>query len=253
LPKPPIKGAAWKQTFADEFGGKTISGDKWVVRHNNRACRVNNFWHRECAKLDGSGHLRMIIRKSPGKPDWHDTSCIETKGKFEQRFGYFEIRAKMQTQEGFWSAFWAMPAPPHRIACIESGGMDGMELDIFEKNTLADSIVHNLHWNGYGEHHKSDGHRSTIAGVTNGFHTFSLLWTPDKYTFYVDGKETWRSDAGGVSQVPVYLLISSETGDWGGDIKKATLPDEWLVDYVRAWQLYKPDGSEAFSPRPIAR
>lgn len=252
LPDPPIEGASWKQTFADEFGGSAIREKNWVVRHNNRACRKNNFWHRECARLDGEGRLRMIIRKSSGKPGWHDTSCVETKGRFQQRYGYFEMRAQMQTQEGFWSAFWAMPAAPHKIGGIEHGGMDGSEIDIFEKNTLADSIVHNLHWNGYGEHHKSDGKRSTIAGVTNGFHTFSLLWTPDEYIFYVDGKQTWQTTAGGVSQVPVYLLISSETGDWGGDITKASLPDEWLVDYVRAWQLYKPDGSEAFSPKPLA-
>ena len=73
--------------------------------------------------------------------------------------------------------------------------------------------------------------------VMEGFHTFSLLWTPTEYVFYVDGKETWRTKAGGVCQVPLYIKLSDEVGDWAGDIKKVKLPDEFLVDYVRVYDL----------------
>jgi len=68
-----------------------------------------------------------------------------------------------------------------------------------------------------------------------GFHTFGLNWTRDEYVFYVDGKETWRTNAGGVCQVPLYIKLSDEVGEWGGDIATAELPDEFLVDYVRVW------------------
>jgi hypothetical protein len=37
--------------------------------------------------------------------------------------------------------------------------------------------------------------------------------------------------------VPEYLLLSDEVGDWGGDITKAKLPDEFQVDYVRVYDL----------------
>ena len=250
-PAPPIEGAVWKQTFGDDFNGTVIDPNRWNIRHENRKPRKNNFWHRDCAQLDGKGHLLAITRRSIDKPDWHDTPCIETRRKFSQRFGYFEMRAEMHTQPGFWTAFWAVPTPPGNIGSTKHGGMDGTELDIFEKNTLDDKVQHTLHWDGYGKAHKSKGHRSTVPGVMTGFHTFGLLWTPDEYIFYVDGKETWRTDAGGVAQVPVYLKISSEIGDWGGDIKKATLPDQMRVDYVRTWQLYTPDGKIAFTPKPF--
>lgn len=52
-----------------------------------------------------------------------------------------------------------------------------------------------------------------------------------------DGKETWRTSAGGVCQAPLYIKLSDEIGKWGGDIAKATLPDEFLVDYVRVYDL----------------
>jgi beta-glucanase (GH16 family) len=251
LPPSPIDGAAWKQTFGDEFEGPAIDPNEWNVRHEGRTCRKNNFWHRDCAKLDGKGHLRVITRRSTDRPDWHDTACIETRKKFAQRFGYFEIRAKMQSQPGFWTAFWAMPAVEGAINSTKNQGMDGTELDIFEKNTLDNAVQHALHWDGYGKDHKSRGHCADVPGVMKGFHTFGLLWTPDEYVFYVDGKQTWRTKAGGVSQVPVYLKVSSEKGKWAGNINKASLPDEMRVDYVRAYQLYTTDGKEAFRPKDL--
>ena len=69
------------------------------------------------------------------------------------------------------------------------------------------------------------------------FHDYGLLWMPEEYVFYVDGREIWRTQAGGVSQVPEYLKLTDEIGAWGGDIKKADLPDYFEVDYVRVFEL----------------
>ncbi|MBI9016746.1 MAG: glycoside hydrolase family 16 protein [Phycisphaerae bacterium] len=248
IPKSPIAGAKWKLTFNDEFDGKVIDPNKWYVVHADRTCRDKNFWHRDCAKLDGKGKLKMITRESPDKKGWHDTACLRTLGKFGQIFGYYEIRAKMHTQEGFWTAFWAMPVKGG-ISSTKNAGMDGTELDIFEKFSLDDRVQHTLHWDGYGKEHKSKGHVPKVPGVMKGYHDFGLLWTPDEYVFYIDGKETWRTSAGDVCQVPVYLKISAEKGTWGGDIAKATLPDEFVVDYVRVYQLYDKDDKVAFKAK----
>ena len=37
--------------------------------------------------------------------------------------------------------------------------------------------------------------------------------------------------------MPLYIKLSDEIGKWGGDIKKAKLPDRFLVDYVRVYDL----------------
>jgi hypothetical protein len=47
----------------------------------------------------------------------------------------------------------------------------------------------------------------------------------------------WRTDAGGVCQVPLYIKLSDEVGTWAGDISEAKLPDRFLVDYVRVYDL----------------
>ncbi len=120
---------------------------------------------------------------------------------------------------------------------VGDGGRDGTEIDIMEKPSLDDRVHHTFHWDGYGKAHRSEGKRVSVPGVMTGFHTFGLLWTPKEYVLYVDGQETWRTKAGGVSQVPEYLLLSDEIGEWGGDITKAKLPDEFQVDYVRVYDL----------------
>jgi hypothetical protein len=53
--------------------------------------------------------------------------------------------------------------------------------------------------------------------------------------FYVDGSEVWRTKAGGVSQNPEYAKFSNEVGTWAGDIKKAKLPDDFVIDYIRVY------------------
>ena len=86
-------------------------------------------------------------------------------------------------------------------------------------------------------HHKTEGKVVKVPGVMQGWHTFAVWWKADEYVFYVDGKETWRTKGGGPSQVPEYMLLSDEIGKWAGDITKAKLPDQFLVDYVRVYDL----------------
>ena len=111
------------------------------------------------------------------------------------------------------------------------------EFDIMEKPWLDERVQQTLHWDGYREQHKSQGNVARVPGVMEGWHTFSIWWDRDQYVFYVDGHETWRTDAGGVCQVPLYIKLSDEIGNWAGDIRQAKLPDRFLVDYVRVYDL----------------
>jgi hypothetical protein len=50
-------------------------------------------------------------------------------------------------------------------------------------------------------------------------------------------RATRAGKAGGICQAPQYMLLSDEVGTWAGNIKKAKLPDKFLVDYVRVYDL----------------
>ena len=227
LPKPP-EGKTWKLDWHDEFDGTKLDESKWIYRQEGR--RRDGWWSRKAISPDGKGHLVMSTFK---EGDRYVDGCIATQGKFEHAFGYYVARIQLQKQPGHWSAFWLTCDGVRKIG---NGGRDGSEIDIVEKPWLDERINHAVHWD-YGQPNSSAGTHVKVPGIMEGWHTFSLLWTPEEYVFYVDGKETWRTNAGGVCQVPVYILISDEIGKWGGDIAKAKLPDQFLVDYVRVYDL----------------
>jgi beta-glucanase (GH16 family) len=143
-------------------------------------------------------------------------------------------RIQLQEQQGHWSAFWLYN---DGVGKVGNEGRDGTEIDIMEKPWLDNRINYALHWDGYGKQHKSEGKVVEVPGIMKGFHTYGLVWLPEQYVFCVDGKEMWRTSAGGVCRVPLYIKLSDEVGNWAGDIKKASLPDRFLVDYVRVYDL----------------
>jgi beta-glucanase (GH16 family) len=227
LPTAP-DGKTWQLVWHDEFEGRKLDDSKWDVPE---CPRRDGFWTRKAISLDGHGHLVMSVLKKDGK---FLDGCMRTKGKFEHTFGYYVTRIQLQQQPGHWSAFWMMC---DGVVKGHDAGRSGTEIDIYEKPWRDDRVQQTLHWGGYGPNHKSAGNVTKVPGVMQGWHTFGLWWKPDEYIFYVDGRETWRTKAGGVSQVPEYLKLSDEIGPWGGDIHKAKLPDAFLVDYVRVYDL----------------
>jgi sialidase-1 len=223
------EGHSWKLVWQDEFEGNALDTQKWEAIGDSP--RRDGFWVKEDANLDGNGHLLLRTKKDG---DRYTSGAVRTKGLFETAFGYWEARCELPVQPGHWPAFWLMPA--NGIGSLEKAGQDGTEIDIMEKPWLDDKIQHTLHWDGYAEHHRSKGSKVKIPGVNKGWHTFSLWWTPETYVFYVDGKETWRTNAGGVCQVPLYIKLTEEIGPWAGKIAEATLPDYFRIDYVRVYQ-----------------
>jgi len=150
-------------------------------------------------------------------------------------FGYYEIRCQVPDEVGTWAAFW-LYAPC--VGKVGDGGRDGAEIDIFEAVwRKKDQVNVAVHWDGYGEAHRSWGERVETPGVNEGFHTFGLLWTPTEYVFTYDGKLVKRTSAGGVCQVPLYVKVTTEIGEWAGDIAKAKLPDTFVVDHVRVYDI----------------
>jgi beta-glucanase (GH16 family) len=242
---PASAGQEWKLVWHDEFDGKELDAAKWDVPEYKRR---DAWWSRKAVALDGKGHLAIKTLREGGK---HYDACVRTKGKYEKAFGYFVARIRLQKSAGHWTAFWMYN---NSVGKIGNDGRDGTEIDIMEKPWLDNRVQQTLHWDGYGKQHRSKGNVPKVPGVMKGFHTFALLWTPEEYVFYIDGKETWRTKAGGVCQVPLYLKLSDEAQfkGWAGDVRKANLPDEFLTDYVRVYDLVdKKTGRKVMKAKPL--
>lgn len=231
-----VQAAAWgappcdeyELYWSDEFEGETLDSDKWGYR--NLGPRRDGINVEETVRLDGEGRL-VLTTKRVG--DEFHTAMIGTQGKFETRFGYFECRVLFQREVGHWSAFWLQSPTINQVG---DPRINGTEIDIFEYLANHPHTLHmNLHWDGYGERHKTTGRKHECESLTEGWRVIGLEWTPDEYRFYLDGEEVWRTDQA-VSHREQYIILSLEVGAWAGDIYEANLPDSVLFDYIRVYK-----------------
>lgn len=228
LPQPPA-GKAWKQIWHDEFDGAKLDEAKWEAPPDGP--RHEGWWMRKAVSLDGSGHL--VIQTSR-EGDKIIDGCVQTKGKFAHSFGYYVARVKLPREQGHWSAFWLFEG----LHITPDGWYNGPEIDIYEKFWPNDEVKHTLYWDPAGDHKlKEWSQTAAVPGIREGWHTFAVWWKPDEYVYYVDGKEAWHVNPGSICQLPMYIMLSDEHAAWCKDIAKATLPDEFVVDYVRVYDV----------------
>ena len=150
------------------------------------------------------------------------------------KYGYYECRAKLQKSPGVWAAFWIQST---EISKGEDPAIFGAEIDILEffKKLGTDIVSHNVHW-AYGPNQRTTrGMQSYLKGVSEGFHTFGLEWTPEKYIFYVDGYKFYEVTQG-ISHIEEYMILSMEYPSAREEIKNTVFPDVFIVDYVKVYQ-----------------
>jgi len=253
-------GKTWKLVWNDEFNGTELDTTKWGFRLHIMQTR-HKTWTDDAYEFDGKGNLLMKVYEKDGD---YFTSQLQTGSnfmdrpgnqygsskltwpiakletpKFLHKYGYYEIRCKLPTEEGWWAAFWLQsPTIGATLDPLESG----VEVDIMENFRRNGTISQNIHWNGYGKDHQHEGSGSMDLGVSDGqFHTYGVDWSPTGYVFYVDGKETWRV-SGPVSHREQFILVSAECNGYRNGapspiLKEAKLPDYFVVDYVRVFDV----------------
>ena len=106
-----------------------------------------------------------------------------------------------------------------------------------------------------------DPGNAAATSLQGNFHTYGMLWTPAGYTFYVDGRETYRV-ATGTSYTPQHLILATYVYAPDGGFpagftygaKGAATNEVTLVDYVRVWQrpVAEVPDIDAVAGRPVA-
>lgn len=282
----------WKLAWADEFDGTELDKSKWFYRLN--------FWGKPfpayCDKgvsLDGKSNAVFTpVKMEDGricsaqlqtgsnsfdipKPTYDSevNACGDNNfwplGKlpeptFMHRYGYYEVRCKLQKTHGWWSAFW-LQSPS--IGTTYNPEWSGVEVDIMEYfgNMM---LTSGNFYGGYGEDLKTDArvHYDLKGTFYDGeeprintdkfsyddfkkaedeFHRFGLLWTENEYVFYFDGVETARTQKP-ISQVQQFILLTTEVQGYrqGNGLRnneeaEKSLGDSFIVDYVRVFDKVK--------------
>lgn len=256
--------------WSDEFEGDALDTTKWGYEWWV-TMRKGGYWHEDMVSVkDGNLVIRAEYLDHPLEnryyDQWHDTIHFEpykagwytgevvTRGKYEQCYGYFEVRCILPAATGMWSAFWMMN---EGVFNVDGSGRDGTEVDVFESFYYkdywrgGDYVSTGIHYDGYGPDEKGDtiGKSYLSNDPYHEYNTYGVEWNENEYIFYINGHETGRLSTGGVSQNPEYLLLSCEfAGENGvqssdrhgtGEIGKTPAenwPAEFKVDYVRCYQ-----------------
>ncbi|MBK7106930.1 MAG: family 16 glycosylhydrolase [Ignavibacteriae bacterium] len=218
----------YKLFWEDEFNGIILDKNKWQVR--GVGPRAAGFVSSEAVKVN-NGFLELSALK---KGDSILVCAVGTQNLFMTKYGYFECHAQLQKSEGNWAAFW-IQSPG--ISKGEDPAKFGTEIDIMEyfKKNGDNFVSHNLHW-AYGPNQQTiGGLQSFVEGVNEGFHTFSLEWTPEKYVFFVDGLKYYEVNKA-ISHIDEYIVLSMELPNKLEELVNSKFPDVFIIDYMKVYK-----------------
>lgn len=174
---------------------------------------------------------------------------INTQGKHDFKYGYFECRAKVPTGKGYLPAFWMMPTDENLYGqWPKCGEIDIMEV-MGQETNKAYGTIH------YGEPHDQSQGTCTVDAKNNfadQYHTYACDWEPGKITWYIDGvkfheESDWFSAKSGQGEVaypapfdqPFYMILNLAVGgSWVGypDDSTTYADQQFAVDYVKVYQ-----------------
>ncbi|MCC6426539.1 MAG: glycoside hydrolase family 16 protein [Phycisphaerales bacterium] len=228
----------WIPTWSDEFSGTTLDGSKW--RAENAALVKNNelqYYHPSHVTL-ANGMMTIKSTDTPmgGRP--YTSGLIETKGRFAQKFGRIEMRAKLPKTKGIWPAFWTLPA----------AGQWPPEIDIMELLGHQPYKMYMTHHWGNWPNVQSEHDFFLGPDFSADFHTFRADWHPDRIEYYVDEVMRAKHESN-IPQEPFYIIINTAVGgDWPGNPDGTTVfPQFFVVDYVRVYS-YDPQRQKLTNP-----
>ncbi|MFZ1938642.1 MAG: glycoside hydrolase family 16 protein [Terracidiphilus sp.] len=241
--------------WSDEFKGPDGSAPdpaKWIAVDNGSGYGNNEleYYTRRPANLrEENGSLVVTARREAytgldGISRAYTSGRIESRGRFELKYGRIEARIKIPKGKGIWPAFWMLGTDFDKIGWPACG-----EIDIMENIGVEPSTVHgSLHGPGYSGANPLSG-KYTLpnqARFSDGYHVFAIEWEPRQIRFYVDDILYETQTPGDVPagnhwafDHPFYIVLNLAVGGyWPGEPDETTrFPMSMLVDYVRVYRM----------------
>lgn len=228
----PAAYANAKPSFSDEFAAAPLNKSKWMTTYywggrNNGGTGERQYYADNAFNfINGRLMIRATKTAQGGFP--YTSGMISSYGKFSQKYGYFEMRAKMPKGKGMWPAFWLLP----------DTGKWPPEIDIVEflghYTTTSYLTLHYINSSG-----KADGIGSYYAGspdLTLDYHTYAVDWRPTSITWYVDGVQRFQVTKN-IPAEKMYIIANLAVGgNWPGSPDSTTKwPGDFMIEYIRAY------------------
>jgi len=175
----------------------------------------------------------------------YTSASVTTRGLHAWRFGRFEIRARIATEEGLWPALWLLGVEERWPAKGEIDLMEYYDASILANFAWASNAPGKAQWKSS----KTPLERLTDDPAwARQFHVWAMEWSKDRINLYLDGQLLNSIDPSATRNPkgyavthpflqPHYLIINLALGGQaGGSVAKTTFPSRVEVDYVRVFQ-----------------
>jgi len=206
--------------------------------------------------VDFSNGLKIYGKKGNIKNDKYDStsndwrknreysefssSSINTKGKFEYKYGVLEVKAKIPTANGSWPAIWLLGSEEKYPFCDE---VDVMEYYLCDDTP---SILANFMWSHSGEYNWSskyisiDYFKNIDSNWENKFHIWKLDWNEEYMKIYIDdeliNEINIKNIKGNKFKKKYYILLNLAIGRKGLKPKTSDLPLVYEIEYIKVYQ-----------------
>jgi len=235
-------------TWNDEFSGDKVDQSRWTIRDqtslsfDQARIRARNVSVRD-------GHLVIEARRESAGDRRYTTGYLDTIDRFSQRYGRWEIRARLPVEagksRGLWPAFWLRADDaPGEIDVMEAWGTPANH-----PRTGPATYAWTIHEDteGGGSRFGGWGTAEGKASMAEEFHVYAVDWSPQCIVFSLDGKRVgavamtaapWLSTSlRGKVNMRLNLQIGSHY--WGrvdsNRPELTQLPAGFAVDYVRVY------------------
>lgn len=244
----------YKLKWKDDFNGDSLNKADWNVETHEPGW-VNSEWQ---AYVDSADNIQVKDGKLLLKPiktvdkdgnASYTSGRINTQGRHDFKYGYFECRAKVPTGKGYLPAFWMMPTDENLYGqWPKCGEIDIMEV-MGQETNKAYGTIH------YGEPHAQSQGTYSVSAADNfadNYHTYAVDREPGKITWYIDGikyheESDWfsaKENQGTVAypapfDQPFYMILNLAVGgSWVGYPDESTTYDDqqFAIDYVKVYQ-----------------
>ncbi len=246
------KGYSFK--WGDDFTGTSLNRSDWNVELHapgwvNSELQEYVDSDENIQVKDGNLLLKPVEKTNADGTKSYTSGRINTQGKHDFKYGYFECRAKVPAGKGYLPAFWMMPTDENLYGqWPKCGEIDIMEV-MGQETNKAYGTIH------YGEPHDQSQGTYTVSETNNfvdNYHTYACEWEPGKIIWYIDGvkfheESDWFSAKSGQGEVtypapfdqPFYMILNLAVGgSWVGYPDETTTYDDqqFAIDYVKVYQ-----------------
>ena len=200
------KGYSFK--WGDDFTGTSLNRSDWNVELHepgwvNKELQAYVDSDENIQVKDGNLLLKPVKKTNADKTESYTSGRINTQGKHDFKYGYFECRAKVPAGKGYLPAFWMMPTDENLYGqWPKCGEIDIMEV-MGQETNKAYGTIH------YGEPHDQSQGTYTVSEENNfadNYHTYACEWEPGKIIWYIDGvkfheESDWFSAKSGQGEI----------------------------------------------------